>query len=243
MAELFTEHTAPELLYLESRWASLISFGMTTALLKDVLPVANTTNPETIRCHLHKVAARQDGDLGASELGLRDDGPAAGQASPIAREAVIVGIDGGYLRNWHDKQKKFEVIVGKSMAEDRDDRYLVRSQDAAPKRRLREVLRQERGGPCGHKLAGGRMPSGLFGANAAWIMILGHNLNAVMKRLVLGPAWVARRMKALRFSLINLPGRIIRHGRRLIIRVVGAGETLALLLSARRTILALAPSG
>ena len=37
--------------------------------------------------------------------------------------------------------------------------------------------------------------------------------------------------------------RIIRHGRRLIIRVVGAGETLALLLSARRTILALAPSG
>jgi hypothetical protein len=89
------------------------------------------------------------------------------------------------------------------------------------------------------------MPSGLFGANAAWwtIMILAHNLNAVMKRLVLGPAWVARRMKALRFSLINLPGRIIRHGRRLIIRVVG--ETLALLLSARRTILALAvaPSG
>jgi hypothetical protein len=28
-------------------------------------------------------------------------------------------------------------------------------------------------------------------------------------------------MKALRFSLINLPGRIIRHGRRLIIRVAG----------------------
>ena len=27
LAELFTEHTAPELLYLESRWASLISFG------------------------------------------------------------------------------------------------------------------------------------------------------------------------------------------------------------------------
>ena len=46
-------------------------------------------------------------------------------------------------------------------------------------------------------------------------------------------------MKVLRFSPINLPGRIIRHGRRLIIRVVG--ETLA--LSARRTILALAPSG
>ena len=114
-------------------------------MLKDVLPVAGTTNPETVRQHLHKVAARQDADLGASEPGLRDDGPAAGQASPIPREAVIVGIDGGYLRNWHDKQKKFEVIVGKSMAEDRDDRYfgLVRSQDAAPKRRFCEVLRRQ----------------------------------------------------------------------------------------------------
>src|ERR671920_1761410 len=61
------------------------------------------------------------------------------------REAVIVGIDGGYLRNWHDKRKKVEVIVAKSMAEDRDDRYfgLVRSQDAAPERRFCEVLRRQ----------------------------------------------------------------------------------------------------
>src|SRR4029453_5643434 len=143
-AELFTEHTAPELLYLESRWGSLISFGMTTALLRDVLPVAGTTNPETVRQHLHKVAVRQDADLGASELGLSEDGPAADRASPTPGEAIIVGLDGGSLRNWHDKQKKFEAIVGKSMAEDRDDRYfgLVRSQDAAPKHRFREVLRR-----------------------------------------------------------------------------------------------------
>jgi hypothetical protein len=145
LTELLTEHTAPELLYLESRWASLISFGMTAALLRDVLPVADTTNPETVRQHLHRVADRHDAELGTGQLGLSDDGPAAGQPSPIPREAVIVGIDGGYLRNWHDKRKKFEVIVGKSMAEDRDDRYfgLVRSQDAAPERRFCEVLRRQ----------------------------------------------------------------------------------------------------
>jgi hypothetical protein len=56
LAELFTEHTAPELLYLETRWASLISFSLTVALLTDVLPIADTTNPETVRCHRHKVA-------------------------------------------------------------------------------------------------------------------------------------------------------------------------------------------
>ena len=49
LAELFTDHAAPELLYLEIRWAFLISFGMTAALLRDVLPVVNTTNPETVR--------------------------------------------------------------------------------------------------------------------------------------------------------------------------------------------------
>src|SRR5689334_1219148 len=145
LAELFTEHTAPELLYLESRWASLISFGLTTALLKDVLPVAGTTNPETVRQHLHKVADRQDANLSTGQPDLMDDGPTADQASPIAREAIIVGIDGGYLRNWHDKQKNFAVILGKSMAEDCTDCYfgLVRSQDADPKRRFCEMLRRQ----------------------------------------------------------------------------------------------------
>jgi len=38
-------------------------------------------------------------------------------------------------------------------------------------------------------LAGGKLPSGNFGANAAWwwIMILTLNLNEAMKRLVLEP--------------------------------------------------------
>jgi hypothetical protein len=96
-------------------------------------------------------------------------------------------------------------------------------------------------------LAGGRMPSGLFGANAAWwaIAILAHNLNAAMKRLVLGSAWATKRMKAVRFALINLPGRVIRHARRLIIRVSATGDALARLLAARQTIKALAqgPAG
>ena len=56
--------------------------------------------------------------------------------------------------------------------------------------------------------AGGRLPSGLFGANAAWwaITVLAYNLNAMMKRLVLGGDWAARRMKAMRFHLIALWG-------------------------------------
>ena len=70
-------------------------------------------------------------------------------------------------------------------------------------------------------LAGGRMPSGLFGANAAWwaIAVLTFNLNSAMKRLALGGQWVRRRMKALRFGIICLPGRVVSHARRLVINI------------------------
>ncbi len=96
-------------------------------------------------------------------------------------------------------------------------------------------------------LAGGKLPSGKFGENAAWwwIMVLAHNLNAAMKRLVLQGSWVTKRMKAVRFHLINLPGRVMEHARGLIVRLGGDHPSFDVLLSARRRIMELgcAPSG
>ena len=91
-------------------------------------------------------------------------------------------------------------------------------------------------------LAGGRMPSGLFGANAAWwaIAVLTFNLNSAMKRLVLGGQWVSKRLKAVRFALIALAGRVVRHARRLIIRLARGHPSYESLLRARQRILALA---
>ena len=94
-------------------------------------------------------------------------------------------------------------------------------------------------------LAGGKLPSGLFGANAAWwqIMILAFNLNSAMKRLVLGGSWVNRRMKAIRFWLINVPGRVLTHARSLIVRLVGGHPSNEVLLQARRRMNILWESG
>jgi hypothetical protein len=75
---LLTARIAPELLYLETRWASLMSYGMTAELLKDVLPIGSTVDASTIRRHLHKVAARHDADLGGELPGGLDDGPGKG---------------------------------------------------------------------------------------------------------------------------------------------------------------------
>jgi hypothetical protein len=96
-------------------------------------------------------------------------------------------------------------------------------------------------------LAGGKLPSSAFGENAAWwwIMILAFNLNSAMKRLVLQGAWVAQRMKAIRFSLIGLPGRVINHARGLIVRLVKNHPSLVVLVNARQRIMELGwePSG
>ena len=78
---LLTERMAPELLYLETRWASLVSYGMTADLLKDVLPIGSTADASTIRRHLHKVATRHDADLSNEQPGGLDGGPAKASRS------------------------------------------------------------------------------------------------------------------------------------------------------------------
>lgn len=94
-------------------------------------------------------------------------------------------------------------------------------------------------------LAGGKFPSGDFGENAAWwwIMVLAHNLNAIMKRQVLGEGWAEKRMKAIRFSLIKLPGRVLGHARELIIRLTKDHPCFEMLLAARKNILELQTLG
>ena len=91
-------------------------------------------------------------------------------------------------------------------------------------------------------LAGGRLPSGLFGANAAWwaVTALAFNLNSAMKQLALGKEWVSRRLKAVRFGVISLPGRVARHARTLIINLSQGHPSYGLLCQARQRILRLA---
>lgn len=93
-------------------------------------------------------------------------------------------------------------------------------------------------------LAGGKLPSGDFGENAAWwwIMIMALNLNAIMKSRVLGKSWIPKRMKAVRFKLINLPGRVLKRSRSLFIRLTKGHPSFALLVEARRKIAMLMPA-
>ncbi len=85
------------------------------------------------------------------------------------------------------------------------------------------------------KLAGGSLPSGDFGENAAWwwFMVLALNLNEAMKRHVLQGGWTQRRMKAIRFGVINLVGRVVEKARQLRIRLGKPAIGYELFLRAR----------
>lgn len=93
-----------------------------------------------------------------------------------------------------------------------------------------------------NELAGGTMPSRYFGVNAAWwlLAVLAQNLNEAMKMLVLEKvdgSWATRRLKAVRFHLVHVPGRVTRHARELVVRVSAAAA--GFLVKVRRLILRL----
>jgi hypothetical protein len=93
-------------------------------------------------------------------------------------------------------------------------------------------------------LAGGRFPSGKFGANAAWwaLVVLAYNLHAALRRLALPGGLKSKRMKALRFALIAVPGRVVERGRQLFVRLARGHPALAWLAEMRRKLRELAPA-
>ena len=150
---LLTDGVAPELLFMETKWASLVSYGLTAQALKDFLPVDATLNATTIQNHTLSVAQRCEDELGEEQWAFVEGCPADWGTLPIPDGPRTVGIDGGYVRDWNEKKGHFEVIVGKSILafrrNDEDDLPsskcfgFVQTLDEKPKRRLFEVLQSQ----------------------------------------------------------------------------------------------------
>ena len=72
-----------------------------------------------------------------------------------------------------------------------------------------------------NELAGGVLPCGRFGANAAWLRltVLTHNVLTALKRLALPAEYLSARPKRLRFLFLNVAGRVSHHARKLHLRL------------------------
>jgi hypothetical protein len=75
-------------------------------------------------------------------------------------------------------------------------------------------------------LGGGRMPSGKFGANAAWFRIACIAYNVILALRANWPDETLRtaHMKRLRFAIFNVTGRVVRDRRKIRLRLAASRE-------------------
>ena len=146
LAELLPERTAPELLYLEAKWCSLLSFGVSVDLLREVLPLGDELNAVTLRSNLHRVAERIEQALGEERQNFLEEVPATlpEQLIPPCKPPFTVGLDGAYVHAG-GRAGWFEVIVGKCVSAAGDGKYFgfVHNINKKPKRRVFEMLRSQ----------------------------------------------------------------------------------------------------
>jgi len=114
---------APEWLYLQAKWASLIPFARVAKLLADVLPANDGLNAETVRTRVGRVGRQLEDEKVHEWFGhARPPDPKVLFQYPYYRRRHLdttVGLDCGYVRNRHPRpEHHFEVVAGRARAPD-----------------------------------------------------------------------------------------------------------------------------
>ncbi|WP_233618462.1 ISKra4 family transposase, partial [Providencia rettgeri] len=141
LSEWLPENTHPELKYIEAKWASLMSYDLTVDRLKDILPINNALNASTVRNHLISVAKRQEAEL-AEQPDFLDKFAYDNKQLPRPGKPMVIGFDGGYVRDCHNRKNNFEIITGKAYAENLQAKRFgyVHTFENNPRKRLLSVL-------------------------------------------------------------------------------------------------------
>lgn len=145
IAKLLAQRISPERLYLESKFAALMSYGLSVKLLQELLPLEGEINASSVRNNLHYCGQRLEEELGEENGGYIEGCQREWDKLPIPDLPLVVGMDGGYLRSCKPKLRdkgNFEVIVGKSIKADGTSKRFggVHGYDTKPQRRIFEVL-------------------------------------------------------------------------------------------------------
>ena len=100
LTSLLSERTSPELLYIQAKWLSLVSYGMTVKAFKGFLPVDEKLNASMVRNKTLDIAKRCGTELGDEQVFFIfiNGCPVEWESLPPPDEAIIVGIDGGYVK-------------------------------------------------------------------------------------------------------------------------------------------------
>ncbi|MBP9778580.1 MAG: ISKra4 family transposase [Rickettsiaceae bacterium] len=143
LSAILPERIAPELQYLQAKWSSLVSYGMTSNILEDVLPMY--ANVSSIFYSTHKVAKRLDAEISEEKHCLISGCENEWNKLPHPNSPLTIGIDGGYIHAREGSNRKagwFEAIIGKSLHETHPSKRFgfVCKYDDKPKSRLNTML-------------------------------------------------------------------------------------------------------
>jgi hypothetical protein len=125
---------APELLYLMAKLAALMPFGKVAMFLDEVLPTATPTHPSTVRNRTLRVGQRLERH--------QDTLPMTIPLAPAGQ--VVLGLDGGYVRNRQPRpERTFEIVAGKVLGDqDQATRFaFVREGSASGGNAIARLLR------------------------------------------------------------------------------------------------------
>ncbi|PHM28752.1 ISKra4 family transposase [Xenorhabdus budapestensis] len=141
LSEWLLDNTHPELKFIEAKWASLMSYDLTVERLKDILPISQTLNSATVRNHLVSVAKQQETEL-ATQADFLEKSAYDSEKLPRPGKPMVIGLDGGYVRDCHNRKNNFEIITGKAYSENVQAKRFgyVHVLEDNPRKRLLSVL-------------------------------------------------------------------------------------------------------
>jgi hypothetical protein len=145
LAEPLPERTSPELAYLETKFAALVSYGLTLQLLNEVLPIGQNLSVTAIRNQVRQRAERLETEREQGQ-DIFEDCSHEQDALPEPAVPWVVGLDGVYVHAKDQRSRTegwFEVIVGKRLATEGQAAKcfgFVNRYDPQPKGRLFEWL-------------------------------------------------------------------------------------------------------
>lgn len=96
LGELLGERVSPEMLYLETKFASLVSYGLTVRLMDEVLLLDRPIGAERVRRHLFRVAEAHEAELASAPTSITVD-ERARPNNALPDGPLYVGMDGGYV--------------------------------------------------------------------------------------------------------------------------------------------------
>jgi hypothetical protein len=97
LAELLAERTSPELAYLETKFAALVSYGLTIKLLEEVLPIGQDLSTRTIRRQVQQAAERLEAELAQGRDAFLKAIPPDENVPSKPAAPLVVGLDGCYV--------------------------------------------------------------------------------------------------------------------------------------------------